>query len=80
MIRDDDFFIMINGSRGETLRFTLPDVPGDTVKRVWFQIIDTAAAAPDDFVDNGAHPPLDGGDCLAVLPQSIVVLRSNALK
>ena len=78
MIRDDDFFIMINGSRKETLRFTLPGVPGDAFGHAWFQIINTAAAAPDDFVDNGAHPRLDGGESLAVLPQSVVVLQTKA--
>jgi len=77
MIRDDDFFIMINGSRVETLRFTLPGVPGDAPDRAWFRIIDTAAAAPDDFVDPTRHPPVDSRQALAVLPQSVVVLQSR---
>jgi len=77
MIRDDDFFIMINGSRLETLRFTLPGVPEDAPDRAWFQIINTADAAPDDFVDPTRHPPLDSRQALAVLPQSVVVLQSR---
>ena len=77
VIRDDDFFIMINGSRKDTLRFTLPGIPRDTLYRTWFRIINTAAAAPDDFVDPARHPPLASGQAVAVLPQSVVVLQSG---
>lgn len=73
---DDDFFIMMNGNRETSLQFTLPDVPMNEEDRQWFQIIDTAAAPPDDFVDLAKANRLVGGQLVTVPHQTVVVLQS----
>ncbi len=74
--RDDDFFVMINGSREQTLQFILPEVPVTEEERLWLQTIDTAAAPPRDMLSLGEAGRLRGGQSVAVLPQAVVVLQS----
>ncbi len=75
--RDDDFFIMLNGNREESLRFLPPIVPDAGEKRAWFQIIDTAAASPHDVVPITEAREISAGQPISVLPQAMIVLQSK---
>jgi isoamylase len=48
--REDDFFIMINGTKEQDATFNIPEVPASSESRYWYKIIDTAAPSPEDFV------------------------------
>ncbi len=74
--RDADFFIMLNGSKEETLEFTPPEVPEPGENRSWFQIIDTAAAFPHDFVSIEKAQEIPAMHSIPVLPQTVIVLQS----
>ncbi len=75
--RDDDFFIMLNGNREETLTFMPPTVPDAGEIRAWFQIVDTAAASPHDFISILEAEEIAEEQPISVLPQALVVLQSR---
>ena len=74
--RDDDFFVMLNGDRRETLEFLPPPVPVSEETRSWRKIIDTAAPSPYDFVDIADAPGVSAMHPVSLLPQAVVVLQS----
>lgn len=72
--RDDDFFIMLNGDREDSADFEVPVLPRG---RIWRRILDTAAAAPDDIMDEPQGVILTKGKPVLVLPMAAVVLISK---
>ena len=73
---DDDFFIMMNGDRTETVEFQLPEVPQKQLGGEWRKIIDTAAVAPQDLVDYKKGEKYYAFDQLEVPAQTVVVLQA----
>lgn len=72
---DDDFFLMFNGSRSDTLHFTLPEIPENRSRR-WHTLIDTAAEPPDDFQLNPQPISPAAQKHFSVAPLAVCVLRS----
>ncbi|MFW5826806.1 MAG: glycogen debranching protein GlgX [Alkalispirochaeta sp.] len=72
---DDDFFIAFN-SGYRARRFVVPDAGED---RRWLEVIDTAAAPPDDFRDAGHEVPISPEGRVMIEAQSLVVLRATCL-
>jgi glycogen operon protein len=70
--RDDDFFVMLNGSL-TAQRFMVPEVGPE---RSWRLLVDTAAASPADFVPEGEAVELGRLEVL-VRPMAAVVLISK---
>ena len=75
-VRDDDFFLMFNGSRTESLDFTPPPIPGDDGERHWSKIIDTAAHSPNDIQLEGLPLTPSELHLFPVLPLAVCVLQS----
>jgi isoamylase len=71
---DDDFFVMLNGHRDQPAVFEVPPPPQ---VQQWLQIIDTAAAPPDDIVDERKGKLLGQGPSVVVAPMAAVVLVSK---
>jgi len=78
--RDDDFFLIINGSQNDPLRFTVPPVPPNTRGRRWHLVIDTAAGAPLDINLQGAI--LEGlrASVVQVEPMAVKLLQSMPIR
>ena len=75
--RDDDFFIMVNGDRQQTLTFRPPEVPVNHAARHWHRIIDTAAPSPEDvFLPDAPLSPAELHG-IAVQPLAVVILQSQ---
>jgi glycogen operon protein len=70
--RDDDFFVMLNGHRQDPADFEMPALPKG---RSWRRIIDSAAAAPDDIMDETQATAAK--ETVRVLPMAAVVLISK---
>jgi isoamylase len=68
---DRDFYIAMNNGP-IPLQFAVPPSP---TGRPWRRLIDTAAAPPADFSDDGT--PVAPGDTVAVEPFALVALRSE---
>lgn len=73
--KSSDFFIMLNGSRDQTLSFRAPEPPEKG--RAWYKIINTAAKSPDDAVSLVDAPPHLAKKNIAVPPFGCVVLQSD---
>lgn len=73
---DDDFFIMLNGSRDSDAIFTIPEIPGSATSRHWHKIIDTAAEGPQTFVATSRAKRVRAGQQLTVQRMATVVLQS----
>lgn len=72
----DDFYIMLNGDRQETLEFTPPRLRGSG--RTWRRVIDTAAEPPADVLPPEEAPPANENEGkIAVPPFGCVVLQSG---
>ncbi len=78
--RDDDFFVMLNGHRTKTARFTIPPLPSHSEQRQWKQIIDTGQTPPADFVSTAEGRIIRPGTTVTVAPMGCVVLQSAAMK
>jgi isoamylase len=78
--REDDFFIMLNGSRKEDATFALPEVPGRGRERCWCRIIDTAALAPSDFMGVTEPGITLSPATVKVKAMAVVVLQSTDRK
>ena len=72
--KDDDFFVMLNGSATETARFTVPTAPR---KRTWARIIDTGRPPPHDFVDPERGDAVECGQIVSIPCMGCVVLQSQ---
>jgi isoamylase len=72
--KDDDFFVMLNGSAIHKALFT---VPAATRNREWVRIIDTSRSAPLDFVDPERGDAVECGQTVTVLNMGCVVLQSK---
>jgi glycogen operon protein len=70
---DNDFYVMLNGSRG-AVSFTVCEPP---VGRSWFRVIDTAAEPPNDFREAGDEEPLGEQLRYPTEPRSAVVLLAK---
>jgi isoamylase len=70
---ESHFFVMINGNRMQTLRFTPPPVPEDSGD--WHRIIDTSAQAPRDYVPIEECETAETGT-IVVPPFGCIVLQS----
>jgi glycogen operon protein len=73
--KSSDFFIMLNGNRGQTLYFKAPEP--QKKGRAWYRIIDTAAESPGDFSPLVNAPPHSTKNCIGVPPFGCVVLQSD---
>jgi glycogen operon protein len=78
--RDDDFFMMINGSPTDPLLFTIPPVPPNSRGRRWHLVIDTAATSPLDIQLQGAI--LEGlqTSVVRVEPMAVKLLQSIPIR
>jgi isoamylase len=77
--RGDDFFIMINGNKDKDVVFTVPRIPADCPGRFWHRRIDTAAAAPADFLSlDDALKAGRAPSTIKVKAMAVVVLQSHA--
>ena len=74
-IRDDDFFVMLNGQRTGAVSFTIPSP--SSKKKVWKQIINTARSSPLDFPPEKHVAKHDGGSTIQVQAMAAVVLQST---
>ena len=74
--RDDDFFLMLNGSCHEMLTFTLPPIPANTENRHWHQVIDTAADSPGDISLRTREPDVQSTTRQSVKPMAVILLQS----
>ena len=70
---DCDFYVAMN-ARPEAVTAR---IPGSPTGRRWRRVVDTARAAPDDFVPEGEGPVVAAGATLPVAPFSLVVLVSE---
>ena len=70
---DDDFFVMLNGSRETAALFTVP-VPSR--QRLWRKIIDTSLKPPADIVDPDQADQVECKSKLTVAPMGCLVLQS----
>jgi isoamylase len=70
---DSDFYIVMNAHH-EPVRFKVPPSPSG---RRWRRVIDTAAAAPNDFVAEGEGPMVTAGSWLTVTAFSVVACMSE---
>ena len=70
---DDDFFIMLNGSRDTEALFI---IPAASRQRMWRKIIDTTLPPPADMVDLDRADQVKCGSKLAVACMGCLVLQS----
>lgn len=75
--QDDDFFIMLNCDRTQTLTFTLPPIPNKSEKRNWYQIIDTSAPSPNDFKEQEAANTVKAGSSITIMPMGAMLFQSH---
>ena len=75
-VDDDDFFVMLNGDREETVTFQVPLSPEGTKGESWLKIIDTAQLSPDDFAFQEEAMEVSGSGQIEVAPQAVVVLQA----
>ncbi|MDJ0622406.1 MAG: glycogen debranching protein GlgX [Desulfocapsaceae bacterium] len=77
--QDSHFFIMLNGSRKNSVTFTLPHPPSDDPREIrkWYKIIDTAGQSPEDFTELDFATCLAGDSTLPVEPMAVVVLQAG---
>lgn len=78
--RDDDFFLMVNGSRTLNLLFTVPPVPANARNRKWHLLIDTAAESPHDISLQGEMLDESVQPAIRVLPMAVKVLQSMPIR
>ncbi len=71
------FFIMFNGHRQQTARFTLPAPPFSGQTLVWKKIIDTSCTPPQDFVSADQAQPFNGDDTMDIAPMACAVLQAH---
>jgi glycogen operon protein len=71
------FFVMLNGHRRQTAKFTLPGTGNPQDVEKWGKIIDTSRESPRDFVSPAQAQMLQGGNTLDVLPMTAVVLQGQ---
>ncbi len=69
--KDNDFFIIINGS-DEHVRFTIPE---SSQGKQWFEAVNTARSDPHDIYEPGTEPVLTGSELTYwTVNRSLVVL------
>lgn len=75
-LADDHFFVMLNGSRQETVNFTLPAPPANSASGKWHVILNTSAPYPEDVfpLEQGAVHELS--TMIEVAPMGVMVLQS----
>ncbi|SHO48608.1 glycogen debranching protein GlgX [Desulfopila aestuarii] len=78
--RDDDFFMMINGSSIIPLDFTVPVVPHNTRGRRWHLVIDTAASSPLDIHLQGIFLEGSLSSVVRVEPMTVKLLQSMPIR
>lgn len=71
------FFVMLNGHRTLSARFTLPSPPGKRKTAKWYEIINTSHASPKDFVSIQYAGALNAGDRIDVAAMTAVVLQTK---
>ncbi|WP_084456388.1 glycogen debranching protein GlgX [Desulfogranum mediterraneum] len=76
--QDDDFYLLFNGSRGESRTFTVPAPPRRRRPRRWKKIIDTGLSGPDDFQQPEDAEVIRNGARLKVAAMGCVVLQSRS--
>ncbi len=69
------FFIMLNGSKDETLQFSPPNIPRTDKKLRWHKIIDTGAIPPGDFQTIGNI--IESDEIVPVGPFGVTVLQAK---
>lgn len=73
--KSSDFFVMLNGSKEETLSFTVPK-PAQR-GRTWYRIIDTSANSPEDITALKNALPHSLKKSVTVPPFCCVVLQTD---
>jgi glycogen operon protein len=71
------FFIMLNGDKQQTARFTIPAPDGRHGRICWKKIIDTGQESPHDYNDTDKADEVAAGATVAVLPMAAVVLQAR---
>lgn len=74
---EDDFFIMINGSKEDSLEFTPPKVPNNHLNKQWHQIIDSSAPSPADINLQGSSLARKRPLTMTLPPFTVIVLQSK---
>lgn len=75
---DDHFFVMMNGSRAKSVTFLLPSPPPGKSSGKWYQIANTAALSPKDFVQLQDAEIYHEGETVTVEAMTVVVLQAQA--
>ena len=73
---DNSFLVLLNGEQDSNLDFILPAIPGNEAEQAWYQIIDTSATPPLDFLEPDqtiSHLP---GAAIQVKAMGVMVFRS----
>jgi len=70
-----DFFIMLNGQRAGTVRFTIPKAPGNN--RIWEQIIDTAKNDQNFFTTTDTPNKPQKNNTVEVKAMAAIILQSK---
>ncbi len=73
---DDDFFVMLSGSRDQDKTFIVPKPPPPHSRRIWKKIIDTGAGPPADITDKEQGEAITARAQITVAPMACVVLQS----
>jgi len=73
--QSSDFFVMLNGSKDQSLSF-IPPEPQEKI-RTWYRIIDTAADFRADIHPLESAPPHSSKNNISVPPCGCVVLQSD---
>ena len=71
----NDFFVMLNGDKEQTLSFKPPAL--QERGKSWYQIIDTSADSPKDIFPLVTANPHSEKDCVTIPPFGCIVLQSD---
>lgn len=75
-VNDSHFFIMLNGSRQDSVEIVLPDPPQSGGRGKWHTIIDTSKVSPDDFVSPEKAEGHPAGEKIKIAVMTAVVLQT----
>ncbi|MCG6930782.1 MAG: glycogen debranching enzyme [Desulfofustis sp.] len=75
---EPSFLVLVNGSRSQTVTFTVPDLPEGCASLFWLQIVDTGAASPFDIVEANQASAVQAGSRIKVEPMTLIALQSGA--
>ncbi len=75
--RDDDFYLVLNGSREDEIVFSVPALPNTSQHKRWHLIIDTTANPPKDFYSFPTAPLIKTGSSFTLASMGAMVFQSR---